>query len=402
MLYELYESMYTAWAPWRVAAAASEYATANPLLPPQYNRAATAGFELFERVTRRYEKPSFDLRSTRIGGREVEVIEERVCEKPFGDLVRFRRDTSSSDPRVLLVAPMSGHFATLVRGTAEALLPEHDVYVTDWRNARDVPMSAGSFDLDDYIDYVSDFMRHLGPDVHAVAICQAAVPVLAAVSLMAADGDRRAPRTMTLMGGPIDTRRSPTAVNELAVCHSLRWFEDTMLATVPIKYAGSKRLVRPGFLQLGAFMAMNPDRHVGSHLRFFEDLVHGEYAGADAHRRFYDEYLSVMDITAEFYLQTVRTVFQEFHIARGIMTSRGRPVEPSAITDTALMTVEGERDDISGSGQTVAAHELCTGLAPSMRTHHEQADAGHFGIFSGRHWRGAIMPRVREFIREHE
>ena len=405
MLYQLHESLHAAWMPWRLAAESSLGWMNSPLSPlaeTPYARSLSAGLQLFERTTRRYGQPVFGLDRTVVNGAEVAVTEATASERTFCTLTHFHRDTSAQHPRVLIVPPLSGHFATLTRGTIEALLPEHDVYVTAWTNPRDVPVTAGTFDLDDNIDYLMGFMQELGPDLHVLGICQAAVPTLAAVSLMSAAHDPRVPRTMTLMGGPIDTRYSPTVINDLATTHSLQWFDEVMLSTVPAWYAGAGRVVHPGFQQLASFMAMNPDRHLGSHLGFFDDVAAGNEDGADKHRAFYDEYLSVMDMTAEFFMQTVDVVFQQHAIARGTMTHRGERVEPEAITRTALFTVEGERDDIAGLGQTRAAHDLCLSLGEDMRLHYEQAGVGHYGIFSGSRWREQIMPRVRSFIRAHE
>lgn len=324
---------------------------------------------------------------------------EAIARKPFCELLHFRRDTTRRGPKVLVVAPLSGHHATLLRGTVEALLPEHDIYITDWRSAEQVSLAGGRFDLDDYIDYVIDFTDQLGPDVHFLAVCQPSVPVLAAVSLMSARTPALAPQSMTLMGGPIDTRVNPTEVDRFATTHSLDWFERTVITTVPSHYPGALRRVYPGFLQLSGFMAMNLERHVGSVLKHFEHMIRSDGESTDAHRRFYDEYLSVMDLTAEFYLQTLTTAFQEHHLPRGVMVSRGRKVEPAAIRTTALMTVEGGLDDISGIGQTYAAHGLCSNLPPEKRRHLLSPGVGHYGIFNGKKWRTRILPQVRDFIR---
>lgn len=401
MLYALRESFYDAWAPARRATAAllDMQGAAPGGHDSEFARSLRTGVELFDRMTRRWEKPEFGLHETIIDGEPVPVVVESVLDRPFVSLLRFRREAPRRDPRVLLLPPLSGHFATLTRGTIESLLPHHDVYVADWANARDVPLAGGSFDLDDYVDHVAELLAAVGPGAHVIGICQAAVPALAAVALMSAGGDRHAPSTLTLMAGPIDGRQHPTAVNDFATSHTYEWFERTMIDRVPTPYAGAGRAVYPGFVQLGAFMSMNLDRHVSSYLQFAEDLVAGNEPSAQAHRGFYDEYLAVMDLTAEFYLQTVRSVFQDFDLARGTMVSRGRAVEPAAITRTALMTVEGGRDDITGRGQTEAAQLLCSGLTPDMRRHHVQPDVGHFGVFSGRHWRNEIMPGVADFIR---
>ncbi len=389
-------------APFRLMATAGQQMFSNPAFPvahTRYGRSVAAACELFERSTRRYLKPAFGLDHTMIGREVVAVEEEEVFETGFCVLRRFRRAVRQDDPKVLLVAPLSGHFATLLRGTVAALLPDHDVYVTDWKDASQVSLAKGHFDLDDYIDDVARFLQVIGPGTHVIAVCQPSVPVLAAVSLMAADGDAAAPRSMVLMGGPVDTRVNPTKVNDLAENRPIEWFERTVISSVPVPYPGAMRRVYPGFLQLSGFMTMNLDRHIGAHMQMFEHLVQGDGESAAAHRRFYDEYMSVMDLPAEYYLQTVRTVFQEHALPRGTMVSRGRAIEPGAITKTALLTVEGEFDDISGLGQTRAAQDLCTGIPAGRRRHHEQAGAGHYGIFNGKRWRGEIYPVVRDFIR---
>jgi poly(3-hydroxybutyrate) depolymerase len=402
MLYQLRESMHQIWAPWRDLAGAAAATSRNGHTPTEIERSLLAGYELFERITRRYEKPAFNLSQTMIWNEPVAVVEEIRHEKPFGNLVHFRREGEFDDPRVLIVPPTAGHFSTLVRGTIEALLPEHDIYLVDWTNARDIPKAAGSFDLDDYIAYLIEFLHELGPGTHVLGICQAAVPAFAAAAVISASEPAYAPSSVTLMAGPIDGREHPTQVNRFATSRSIHWFEDVMVDRVPSAYPGAGRLVYPGFIQLTAFMGMNPDRHMAAHVRFFEDLVAGDEVAAETHRLFYDEYLSVMDITAEFYLQTVRSVFQEFDLPRGVMKFRGDPIDPAAITTTALMTVEGERDDITGRGQTEAAQSLSTNLAASKRRHLLQPGVGHFGVFSGRRWRNEIMPQLRDFIREHD
>lgn len=402
MLYHFYDWQYAVLSPSRLVAETLQHIFSHPLLPVSYTkfgRAVAAGSEIFERATRRYGKPEFGLRHTTIDGTAVDVQPVVAAQRPFCDLLHFRRDIDRSDPRVLVVAPLSGHYATLLRGTVAGLLPDHDVYITDWRNASDVPLSRGPFDLDDYIDYLVDFLQRLGPDVHVVAVCQPSVPVLAAISLMSAVGDPAVPCSMTLMGGPIDTRVNPTQVNRVAASRSLSWFERSVLTTVPATYPGFMRRVYPGFMQLTGFMSMNVDRHFGSTLRHFHHLIRGDGDNAAAHRRFYDEYLSVMDLTAEFYLQTVKVAFQDHALPLRRMVSRGRKVDPGAIEHTALMTVEGELDDISGPGQTYAAHDLCVRLPPRKRRHLLQNGVGHFGIFNGRKWRNEILPQVRAFIR---
>ncbi|NDH60547.1 MAG: polyhydroxyalkanoate depolymerase [Alphaproteobacteria bacterium] len=404
MLYHAYEFQRQLASPVRLWANALEQAYTspyNPLSETWIGKSVAAGAEIVARLTQNYGKPHFGLATTQIGNETVEVNEEILVRKPFCDLVRFRRDTIRRDPKVLVVAPMSGHFATLLRGTVEALLPEHEVHITDWKDAREVPVTSGDFSLDDYIDYIIAFCRYLGPDVHVIAVCQPSVPVLAAASLMAEAKDPRQPRSLTLMGGPIDTRQSPTVPNDLAMRNSMMWFRQNVISTVPYGYPGAMRRVYPGFLQLTSFISMNLDRHVNAHMRQFEHLVKGDDDSADGHRTFYDEYLAVMDLNAEFYLQTIEVVFKEHLLPRGEWVSRGRKINPAAI-ETALMTVEGELDDISGIGQTKAAHALTPNIPGARHVHWEQPRVGHYGIFNGRKWREQIMPRVRNFIREND
>lgn len=380
----------------------------NPLSYTQLGRTLAANAELFERVTRRFGKPEFGLPVTEIGGKVVKVKEEIVAEKPFCNLLHFKRETTRKDPRVLVVAPMSGHFATLLRGTVEALLPHHDVYITDWIDARLVPQSEGRFNLDDYIAYLMEFLEKLGSGAHIIGVCQPAVPVFAAVSLMEAQNSPHCPASMTLMGGPIDTRVSKTKVTELAETRPLDWFKQNVISDVPLYYPGAGRRVYPGFIQLGGFMSMNLDRHVGSHMQFYQHLINGDGNSAEGHRKFYNEYLSVMDITAAFYLQTVEIVFQRHLLPKGEMkwrdpkTDRLYDVDPKAIRRTAMLTIEGELDDISAHGQTTAAHDLATSLPANRQYHHFQMDVGHYGIFNGRRWREHIMPRLRHFIRDFD
>ncbi|AWK87749.1 polyhydroxyalkanoate depolymerase [Azospirillum thermophilum] len=406
MLYHLYDMHHAAMRPMRLWAEAAQHAFQNPFVPLSYTklgRAVAAGAELVERTTRRFAKPDFGLKETTVQGQTVAITERIVAETPFCHLLHFAKpEGTPAQPRVLLVAPMSGHHATLLRGTVEALLADHDVFITDWIDARLVPLAKGPFDLDDYIDTVADLIRFLGPQTHVIAVCQPAVPVLAAVSLMAAADDPVQPRSMTLMGGPIDPMANPTVPVKLAAERPLKWFERSVITTVPVYYPGAFRRVYPGFIQLSGFMSMHLDRHIGEHLGLFRHLVRGDGDSAEQHRRFYDEYLSVMDLSAEFYLQTIETVFQKHALANGTMQSRGRRIEPSAIRRTALMTVEGELDDISAPGQTIAAHRLCSSLPEEMRGRHFQKGVGHYGIFNGRKWREAIMPQLREFIRKHD
>jgi poly(3-hydroxybutyrate) depolymerase len=404
MLYHLHELSQAAITPIRLAAEAGHHVLSspyNPLAYTQAGRAAAAACHVFEHSTRPQGKPAFGLNETLIDGAKVSVVEEIVARKSFCQLKRFRREGTHDDPKLLIVAPLSGHYATLLRGTVAAMLPDHDVHITDWRDARAVPLRDGNFDLDDYIDYIVDFLHMLGPGSHAMAVCQPSVPLLAAVALMSAVGDPCVPATMTLMGGPIDTRRNPTVPNKLAMEHSIEWFEHSVITRVPAAYPGFMRRVYPGFMQLTGFMTMNLDRHVNAHIQLFNNLVKGDDDSAQAHRAFYGEYRSVMDLSAEYYLQTVKQVFKEHQLPNGTMVSRGRPVEPRAITRTALMTVEGELDDISGIGQTIAAHDLCSALGPAMRAHHMQQGVGHYGVFNGSKWRGQIAPRVKAFIRAH-
>ncbi len=405
MLYYMKELGEAAMTPMRWAAGATQHVFSHPGLPVSYTRfgrAMAASAELVQRTTKRYGRPDFGLHETVIDGQTVPVREQVVLDHAFCSLRHFQRETVRDDPKVLVAAPLSGHYATLLRGTVEALLPEHDVYITEWRDAREVPLLMGSFDLDDYIDYLISFLDYLGRDTHIVAVCQPSVPVLAAVSIMAAGGSPNQPRSMTLMGGPVDPRRGPTKVSELGVSRPIEWFEQSVIARVPAHYPGFMRRVYPGFLQLTGFMAMNLDRHVGAHMRLFQHLVEGDGDSAEAHRTFYDEYLSVMDLPAEYYLQTLKTVFQDHALPDGTMESRGRAVDPSAIRKTALLTVEGELDDISGVGQTQAAHDLCSRLPRRKRRHHLQHGVGHYGIFNGRRWRDEIRPVVRAFIRKHD
>lgn len=407
MYYQFYEWNHAALQPWRAAAEATKFFYKNPLNPlsqTPFGRSMAAAAELFERTTRRYGKPSFGIETVKIDFRSVGVREKTVWNKPFCNLIRFERDLPvprRADPKLLIVAPMSGHYATLLRGTVEAMLPHCDVYITDWTDARMVPTSAGPFDLDDYIDYVVEMLHFLGPDTHVMAVCQPSVPVLAAVSLMEARGDALAPATMTLMGGPIDTRCNPTAVNQLAEERGMQWFRDNVIMQVPWPAPGLGRNVYPGFLQLSGFMSMNLDRHIIAHKDFFMHLVKNDGDGAEKHRDFYDEYLAVMDLTAEFYLQTVETVFVRHALPKGEMKHRGTPVDPSAIRKTALLTIEGENDDISGLGQTQAAHSLCVNIPGDMRVHYMQPAVGHYGVFNGSRFRSDIVPRIADFIATH-
>jgi len=407
MFYQLYEMNHAALQPARAVADAVRMLYTNPLNPfahTPFGRTVAASAELFERTTRRYAKPDFGLDSTVVGGKTVAVTEKIVWSRPFCRLIHFERALPASpvaDPKLLMVAPMSGHYATLLRGTVEAMLPYADVYVTDWTDARMVPVAEGRFDLDDYIDYVIEMFHHLGPDTHVMAVCQPSVPVLAAAALMEAAGDRFAPATMTLMGGPIDTRSNPTAVNLLAEDKGTAWFRDNVIMPAPWPMPGFGREVYPGFLQLSGFMSMNLDRHIMAHKDFFMHLVKNDGDGADKHRDFYDEYLAVMDLTAEFYLQTVDTVFVRHSLPKGEMTHRGTPVDPASIRNVALFTVEGENDDISGLGQTRAAHDLCVNIPAERKAHYMQPKVGHYGVFNGSRFRAEIVPRIVDFMASH-
>ncbi|ODN68828.1 polyhydroxyalkanoate depolymerase [Methylobrevis pamukkalensis] len=405
--YQLYEFNHATIGPARAAADLTRLCFQNPLNPlahTDYGRSIAAACEMFERGTRRYDKPTFGLDTALVGGERVAVTETVVWSKPFCDLIHFERAITTprrKDPKVLVVAPMSGHYATLLRGTVDALLPRHEVYITDWTDARMVPLVEGRFDLDDYIDYVIEMCEALGGDVHVLGVCQPSVPVLAAVAVMNAAGSPAAPLSMTLMGGPVDTRCNPTAVNRLAEQKGTDWFERNVVMKVPFPNPGMMRDVYPGFLQLTGFMSMNLDRHLGAHKDFFNHLVTGDGDSATKHREFYDEYLAVMDLTAEFYLQTVEEVFIRHSLPKREFRHRGELVDCSAITRTALLTIEGEKDDITGRGQTRAAHDLCDRLPDDMKVHYEQPAVGHYGVFNGSRWRAEICPRIADFILTH-
>nr|WP_315194136.1 polyhydroxyalkanoate depolymerase [uncultured Aquabacterium sp.] len=416
MLYQIYETNRAWISPFSEFASAASKLYSNPLSPLAQMPAAhrvSAGFDLMHRLTKEYEKPEFGINKVNVDGTDV-VIQEQVVEaKPFCRLLRFKRFTDNgallekmrSQPSILVVAPLSGHHSTLLRDTVRTLLQDHKVYITDWIDARMVSLDDGAFHLDDYINYVQDFIRKVGPDVHVVSVCQPTVPVLAAVSLMASRGEAT-PRTMTMMGGPIDARKSPTAVNNLAMNKSFEWFENNVIYRVPQNYPGAGRAVYPGFLQHTGFVAMNPDRHATSHYDYFLDLVRGDDDSADAHRQFYDEYNAVLDMPAEYYLDTIKTVFQDFALVNGtwkVRNPKGKEelVKPADIKTTALLTVEGELDDISGAGQTKAAHDLCTGIPKARQKHYDVVGAGHYGIFSGRRWREKAYPEIRAFILAH-
>jgi len=406
--YHMYEMAHLALAPARAVSDATRLLFKNPVNPwthTHLGRNFAASAELFERMTRRYGKPAFDLDTTMVNGRSYEINETLVWEKPFCRLINFERVgyVGPPQPCLLIVAPMSGHYATLLRGTVEAFLPHYDVYVTDWIDARMAPLSAGLFGLDDYIEYLMDICRVLktpesGVPLHTLGVCQPSVPLICAVALMEAADDPRAPDSMTLMGGPIDTRRSPTAVNKLAQERGTAWFKRNCVVSVPFPYPGMGREVYPGFLQLSGFMAMNFDRHMNAHFEMFNHLVEGDGDSAEKHRDFYDEYLAVMDLDAAFYLQTVEQVFVLHALPKGEMLYRGARIDLSAIRRTALMTVEGEKDDISGVGQTAAAHDLCPNIPDERKRHYLQPRVGHYGVFNGSRYRSEIAPRIRAFM----
>lgn len=407
--YHMYEMAHLALAPARAMSDATRLAFRNPMNPvthTAFGRNLAASAELFERLTRRYGKPAFGLDMTRVDGREVAVTENVVWSRPFCNLIHFARDLPAgtpSQPRLLVVAPMSGHYATLLRGTVEAFLPHCDVFVTDWIDARLAPMILGEFDLDDYIDYLVDICRFLGEQapgapLHTLGVCQPSVPLIAAIALMEAAGDPLSPASMILMGGPIDTRRSPTAVNRLAEQRGPEWFRRHCIHQVPFPYPGVGRDVYPGFLQLSGFMAMNLDKHVNAHVEMFNHLVDGDGDSAEKHRDFYDEYMAVMDLDAAYYLQTIDTVFTRHALPKGEMHHRDTPVDLARIRRAGLMTIEGENDDISGVGQTQAAHDLCVNIPDGRKAHHLQTGVGHYGVFNGSRFRSEIAPRIRAFI----
>ncbi|MCB1371774.1 MAG: polyhydroxyalkanoate depolymerase [Rhodobacteraceae bacterium] len=409
MLYHAYEMTHAAITPMRAAARMGQEVMRNPLNPMSEtygSRAMSAALEMFINATRRYGKPEFGIDTTVVDGVETPVVEEVVWSKPFCKVLHFRRDSAAvearNDPKVLMVAPMSGHYATLLRGTVEAMLPEHEVYITDWIDARDVPLTQGEFDLDDYTDYLiemTEFLSQGGERISVMAVCQPGVPAMVASSLMSMDGNPLRPASMVLMGSPIDTSRNPKQPNELAKNRPLSWFENNVVVRVPWPNRGFMRRVYPGFLQLSSFLAMNIDRHLDAHVSQFQNLVRGDGDSSDQHRSFYDEYLAVMDLAAEFYLQTIERVFQKRLLAIGEYRYRDRPIDPAAMEDIGLMTIEGEKDDITGLGQTEAAHDLATGLPETARKRYVAEGVGHYGVFNGSRWRKLIQPEVRDFIR---
>ena len=412
MLYQLYETQRALLSPFAEFASATSKLYNHPLSPFAHTPGAqrvSAGLDLMHRLSKEYEKPEFGITSVKVDGVDVAVQQQVAVEKPFCRLLRFKRFTDDlavltrikDQPTVLVVAPLSGHHSTLLRETVRELLRDHKVFITDWTDARMVPKEAGPFHLDDYVTYVQEFIRHIGPEVHVMSVCQPTVPVLAAISLMASRGEAT-PRTMTMMGGPIDARKSPTAVNNLATNKPYEWFENNVIHRVPSNFAGAGRAVYPGFLQHTGFVAMNPDRHMNSHYDYFRDLIRGDDDSVEFHRDFYDEYNAVLDMPAEYYLDTIKTVFQDFALVNGTWKVHGELVKPQDIETTALLTIEGELDDISGAGQTKAAHHLCTGIPKSRQFHYDAISAGHYGIFSGRRWREKVYPTVRDFIAKHE
>lgn len=410
MLYQFHELNRAFLNPLTQWAEASSKLFTNPVSPlahTPYAQRIAAGYELIFRLGKDYEKPEFGITSVTIDGQEVQIAQSTAVLKPFCKLLHFKKVLSDKElnkldqPKVLLVAPLSGHHSTLLRDTVRSLLTKHDVYITDWIDARMVPVSVGPFHLHDYIYYIQDFIHFLGKGTHVISVCQPTVPVLAAISLMATDKDPMLPKTMTLMGGPIDPRKSPTQVNNLATQKKFSWFENTVIYSVPANYPGYGRKVYPGFLQHTGFVAMNPDRHAQSHWDYYQHLIQGDDESAEAHRKFYDEYNAVLDMPAEYYLETIKTVFQEFRLPTGTWEVEGKLVRPQDIKTVALFTVEGELDDISGPGQTQAAHNLCSGIPASMKQDYVAPGAGHYGIFSGRRWRDIICPKIGEFIKTH-
>jgi poly(3-hydroxybutyrate) depolymerase len=399
MLYAAYQGIDDAFAPFRAASVLG--LSFGPRGKGPYAalmRRQAAMLELLSRFRLTHDRPPFGIDRVRVENRDVPVTEEVVCDLPFGRLLRFRRDIDMVQPRVLVTAPLSGHFATLLAGTVRTLLRDHDVYITDWKNARDVPRDAGDFGVEDYVAYVIRFLEEIGPGGHVLAVCQPCVQTLAAVAVMSEDGNPATPLSMTLMAGPVDVRESPTKVNELANEKPIDWFQRNVIATVPSRHPGSGRRVYPGFVQLTAFVAMNMQRHLSQHRKMYDHLAAGETEEAAKIKEFYDEYFAVLDLSAEFYLETIDRVFQKAELATGDFTYRGRRVNPGAIRRTALLTVEGGRDDICGLGQTAAAHDLCSALRPHLKRHHLQANVGHYGVFNGRKWENEIYPVVRNLI----
>jgi len=405
VLYQLYDWQRAALEPWRALASYANEAYGNPDSPLSYipgAKNAAAAFDLMTRLTQRYERPAFGYASIATTAGEFPVYEVFELAKPFCKLLHFVKKGAPPQPKVLVFAPLSGHFATLLRDTVGRLLVDHDVWITDWIDAKEVPLAAGEFHFDTYVDYVREFIRFVGPaDVHAISVCQPTVPVLSAVSLMASAGEE-VPRSLTMMGGPIDTRKGATAVNDFAQFRPMSWFEAKVIQRVPMRYPGFLRRVYPGFLQFAGFVAMNPDRHIDSHVQYYHQLVKNDGDSADAHRRFYDEYNAVMDLPADYYLETVERVFHQHLLPRGLLEVNGEPVKPQAIRRSALLTIEGELDDIAGPGQTHAAHGLCRGIPAAAKERFTAPACGHYGIFSGRKYRETIYPKIRDFIAKHD
>ena len=399
MLYQAYQAHSDVMVPVRAWAgmAIHAFAPMNGFSPPAVKN-LTAAYELIARAGLTHVRPPYGIDTVTVGNEELPVREEAAHVTPFGTLLHFAKDVASAQPRVLLVAPLSGHFATLLRNTVKTMLPEHDVYITDWHNARDAPLSAGRFGFDDYVEHLIKFLEVMGPGAHIVAVCQPCVAALVAAAVMAQTNNPAQPRSMTLMAGPIDCRVNPTKVNELAVSKPIEWFEQNLIASVPLRYPGAFRKVYPGFVQLAAFMSMNIDRHVKAHKELYDNLVAGEIAKAAATKAFYDEYFAVLDLAAEFYIETVKIVFQDYALAAGTLKFRGEKVEPRAIRRTALFTVEGEKDDICAVGQTLAAQELCSAIRPYRKRHHMQPGVGHYGVFSGKKWEAQIYPLLKNVI----
>jgi poly(3-hydroxybutyrate) depolymerase len=399
MLYAAYQAQSDMMAPIRAWATMARAAGGQPILgDSNVMRNLTAAYELISRAGLTHSRPPFGIDTVNVGNREVEVREEATASTPFGTLLHFKKDIAQAQPRVLVVAPLSGHFATLLRATVRTLLPEHDVFITDWHNARDVPLTAGRFGMDEYVDHLIQFLETMGQGSHVLAVCQPCVAVLAAAAVMAQNGHAAQPRSMTLMAGPIDCRVNPTKVNELSNKRDIAWFERSLTAMVPMRYPGAFRRVYPGFVQLTAFMTMNIERHVKAHKELYENLANGELEKAASTKAFYDEYFAVLDLTAEFYLETVRYIFQEYALPLGKLKWHGDTIDPNAIRRTMLLTVEGERDDICAVGQTVAAHDLCGKLRPYLKRHHMQAGVGHYGVFSGKRWETQVYPIVKNVI----
>lgn len=401
MMYQLYQAQADLLFPLRqfarMGARLAKLADCGTCMPSPV-RHISAGLTMFAEMGLTHHRPQFGIDVVMVNNHTVAVAEEAADDTPFGTLLHFRKDHTVQQPRVLLVAPMSGHFATLLRGTVQVMLPEHDLYITDWKNARDVPLAEGRFGFDEFVDHIIRFLRVMGPGSHIVAVCQPAVATLAAAAVMAEAGDAAVPHSMTLMAGPIDVRVNSTTVDELAKKHSIEWFERTLTASVPLRYPGAFRRVYPGFVQLAAFMSMNVERHVKAHRELYENIANGELEKAAITKAFYDEYFAVLDLTAEFYLETVRIIFQEYALPLGKLQWHGNKVDPTAIRRTMLLTVEGERDDICAVGQTVAAHDLCSKLRPYLKRHHMQAGVGHYGVFSGKRWENQIYPILKNVI----